>query len=434
MSAVANLINERESGAIRKTYEIMREERKISGIAAFFVLFKSCVGLGIFSYPYAYGKVGMVYGAIMSFFVCYITTYGMYRLTTISDEIEQKTQNLVKIEDYHFLSYYVTQKHSGKKVAGFVSTLAIIGTILNNISVIISSVIEISIHLAPFLGIDKFFIKLMIIGLYLAITAYAIEPEKLKFFGLISGVFILFICSIMFSENMIRLSEGKAEGVTYESFNLANTGIFLGMAGFAYEACGTIFTVRMTMKKRSNMPSLIIGVFAFIGVVFVLFSLGFYLAYGVEGLKTIAFEYYDRVDQPFMYFIGVAFCFCLLMFIPMYNIADSELLVHFPSIGDNLKDSEGEIDRFKLLLFRWFLFILSCAPGLLTDKIELVMNLGGSIVIPVISFFLPVALNFMNSKNQGRVVGVGQILHDGFIVLCGIGVMVLGLQYSITHS
>lgn len=420
---------------IRESYDMMREHRKIQGAAAFFVLFKSCVGLGIFSYPYAYGKAGMVYGAIMSFFVCYVTTYGMYRLTEISSEIEEKSLGLTKVEDYHFLSHHVAEKFRGKKLADVVSTLAILGTILNNVSVIISSVIEISTHLQPAIGLDKVYVKLAIVLVYLAISAYALEPEKLKVFGLVSGAFILFICAVMYLDNArLLLPQNQGSAQTYEASNLANTGIFLGMSGFAYEACGTIFTVRMTLKDRSRMPRLIVWVFSFIGTVFVMFSVSFYFAYGKEGLRPIAFEFYEQAERPFMYFLGAAFCLCLIMFVPMYNIADSELLEHYQVIGSRLKNADGEMDRSKLLLFRWTLFLLSCAPAFLTDKIELVMNLGGSLVIPVISFYIPVALNYMDAINQGRKVGLKHILHDSFIVLCGLAVTVLGLIYSIQDA
>ena len=417
---------------IRETYDIFREKSKIDGIAVFFVLFKSCVGLGIFSYPYAYGKAGMLYGAIMSFFICYVTTYGMYRLSEISNEIEKKSQGFIKIEDYHYLSFMVANKYKGRSIATFVSTLAITGTILNNVSVIISSVIEISIHIQPAFGIDKIYIKIMIVIIYLLISAYALEPEKLKIFGFVSGGFILFIVTVMYFDNArLLLPLNQNSSISYELINWKNTGIFLGISGFAYEACGTIFTVRSTMKDRSKMPRMIVYVFTFIGVVFVMFSVSFYFAYGKEGVRPIAFEFYDSIERPYMYYLGVAFCFCLIMFVPMYNIADSELLEHYEAIGSKLKNSDGEMNRTKLLLFRWCLFLISCAPAFLTDKIELVMNLGGSLVIPVISFYVPVTLNYMNTKNQGRKIGIGQTIHDSFIVLCGIAVTVLGLTYSI---
>ena len=46
-----------DAGGARLTYNQMRSKSKLGMLPAFFVLFKSCVGLGLFSYPFAFGKV-----------------------------------------------------------------------------------------------------------------------------------------------------------------------------------------------------------------------------------------------------------------------------------------------------------------------------------------------------------------------------------------
>ena len=65
-------------------------KKKLGTTATFFVLFKSCVGLGIFSYPYAYGKAGMLYGGILTFVMCYISTYGMYLSVKCAERIDKQ--------------------------------------------------------------------------------------------------------------------------------------------------------------------------------------------------------------------------------------------------------------------------------------------------------------------------------------------------------
>lgn len=409
-----------------------KQEEKISGIAAFLVLFKSCVGLGIFSYPYAFGKVGYIYGSILSVFVCYITTYGMYKLMTISSEIEKETEEEVLIDDYHYLAQYVAENYRGEKFGKVIAGIAVWGTILNNVSIIIGSIIEVSVHLKDVLQINETILKLSILGFYLAVSTYALQPEKLKFFSMASGFIIIMAVIIMYSDNVrLLFPDNQRSDLTYEKFNLANTGIFLGMAGFAYEACGTIFTVRMAMKDPHYTPRLIIYVFSFIGLVFIMFSGSFYFAYGIEGLRPIAFEFYPQDTRPYLYAVGLIFCVCLLLFVPMFNIADSDLLEHYEFIGLRLRDETGKRNTTRIIAFRWILFIISALPAFITNKIELVMNIEGSVVIPFISFYIPVALNYMNEKNHNRKVSKWQNLHDLFIFLCGMGFLVLGLTFSI---
>lgn len=416
----------------RFTYEQVREKSKISGVAAFFILFKSCVGLGVFSYPYAFGKVGYFWGVVLGIYICYITTYGMYRISTISSDIEKRMQGLVIINDYHHLAHYVTDKYKGPKWAFWFSLAAIVGTILNNVSVVISSVIEISVHLKEWMGLSGIYVKLIIIFLYLVVTTYALEPEKLKVFGVASGAFVIITVGLMYYDNTrLTFPDAQTSDVRVEAMNIKNTGIFMGMAGFAYEAAGTIFTVRLTMQDRHAMPQLIIYVFIFVGYVFSVFSLSFYLAYGAEGLKPIAFEFYLRAVKPFMYYMGVAFCVSLIPFVPIFNIASSELIEQFGFFKSIFKDPSGTTRRVPLLLFRYLLFVVSCSPALITDKIELVMNLGGSLIIPVISFFIPVLLHYMHRKNFELPFNPWIMLHDGFIFCSGILVLVLGVMYSI---
>lgn len=84
----------------RSTYNIKRDKNKLGIPSAFFMLFKSCVSLGVFSYPYAYGKVGNIYGAILSILINYVCTYGMYVVAKTSIVLEDRIDVNQKISDY----------------------------------------------------------------------------------------------------------------------------------------------------------------------------------------------------------------------------------------------------------------------------------------------------------------------------------------------
>lgn len=80
----------------------------------------------------------------------------------------------------------------------------------------------------------------------------------------------------MYGDNVLRCWPGNInQRATHFNWNFENTGIFVGIGGWAYEAVGTIFTVKETMKDKSFMPRLIIIVFVQIGFLFVMFSLSF---------------------------------------------------------------------------------------------------------------------------------------------------------------
>ena len=71
------------------THAQAKQEGKLSGIAAFFMLFKSCVGMGFFSYPFIFSLAGVGLGTILSVMLCYLSTYGMYSIARVSTLVEE---------------------------------------------------------------------------------------------------------------------------------------------------------------------------------------------------------------------------------------------------------------------------------------------------------------------------------------------------------
>lgn len=82
----------------RLSYTEARNKSKLNMFASFFMLFKSTVGLGMFSYPYVFSKVGIGYGVIFGAFICYITSYGMYCLANQANEVERR--DYIKIKSF----------------------------------------------------------------------------------------------------------------------------------------------------------------------------------------------------------------------------------------------------------------------------------------------------------------------------------------------
>lgn len=81
---------------------------------------------------------------------------------------------------------------------------------------------------------------------------------------------------MMYFDNVYRCWPGHIDQrATHFNWNISNTGIFVGIGGWAYEAVGTIFTVKETMKYKSDIRRLIKIVFILVGFLFIMFSLSF---------------------------------------------------------------------------------------------------------------------------------------------------------------
>jgi len=101
------------------------------------------------------------------------------------------------------------------------------------------------------------------------------------------------------------------------------------------------------------------------------------------------FNVYDK--NSYMYACAILFCCVLIIFVPLYNIANTELLERFKCISRLVSDRSGDKNRTSLVLFRLASFIFFSSLALITDEVTVVLNLAGGLAIPLVSFYLPVA-------------------------------------------
>lgn len=133
----------------------------------------------------------------------------------------------------------------------------------------------------------------------------------------------------MMGDNARQLfPERQNEDVAVDMWKLAGTGVFCGIGGFAYEACGTIFTVKESMKEPRKMGRLLAVTFTFIGLLFLGVSTSFYYVYGNENLDPVAFKIFTDA-RPFMHSLSIFFSVVITIFLPLYNISNCELLEEF---------------------------------------------------------------------------------------------------------
>ena len=421
----------------RLTYNQLRMQSKLGMSASFFVLFKSCVGLGLFSYPYAFGKVGLVWGSILTFVLCYLSTYGMYCLVAAAQELEDRSPGLLRFKTYHSLTGYLTGKLFSGVFARGMAAFSIVGCVAINGSIIIGGVVEVSSILSEYFGYSQLLLKFAITAVVVLITAVCLEPEKLKPVGFVSGGVIIAIVGIMYADNTVQTApRNQNPAVTLEYFRIGGTGMFCGIAGFAYEAAGTIFTVKETMKEPKKMGKLLAWTFTFIGFLFIMISVSFYFVYGGELIDPVAFKMF-HAERPFMHSLSIFFAVVITLFLPLYNISNSELMEDFGAVQNFVqlvehgKKVPGEKSRTRLLLFRVGLFLATIAFAFLTDKVEVVLNFSGALIIPVICFYIPIWCNFMLARCKKVDRPWSATLHDLTLMLLAVIVQVLGLYYSI---
>ena len=176
----------------KMSYNEVRKANKLTLFASFFILFKSTVGLGIFSYPFVFSKVGIGYGIILGIFICYITSYGIYGLAHQCNVLED--EGLSKgFNSYDDIVKFLADNTIGKKYSKILCTLSVICCIIINGSVIVGAIIEIGNVLSQYFKVHLLVVKITIMCVYLLMAATILEPEKLKPFAFVSSFAVISI-------------------------------------------------------------------------------------------------------------------------------------------------------------------------------------------------------------------------------------------------
>ena len=193
--------------------------------------------------------------------------------------------------------------------------------------------------------------------------------------------------------------------VTHTLFDITHAGIFFGIGGFAYEAAGTIFTSKLYLKSQSeheetredgffNLINFFIyrSNFHHLQPFILLCNLISFKVYGNEKIEKVIFNVYSK--DSYMFFCGIIFSAVLVIFVPLYNIANTELLERINWIEKLIKEKDGDKNRTKLIFFRWITFGFFSGLAMMTEDVTVVLNFMGGLVIPFVSFYLPVPFNY----------------------------------------
>jgi hypothetical protein len=107
-------------------------------------------------------------------------------------------------------------------------------------------------------------------------------------------------------------------------------------------------------------------------------------------MKKVIFNVYPT--DSLMYFSGILFCAVLVIFVPLYNISNTEMLEQISWIKKIfVVEKDGENYRTKLVIFRWIALGVFSGLAMLTEDVTIVLNLVGGLIIPLVSFYIPVS-------------------------------------------
>ena len=139
-----------------------------------------------------------------------------------------------------------------------------------------------------------------------------------------------------------------------------------------------------------------------------------------------------------MHSLSIIFASILVFFLPLYNIANCELLEEFKIVENfvTVKTTLNgvkvlEKSRIRLLIFRLTIFTFTIAFAFLTNKVEVVLNFSGAVLVPVICFYLPVFANFGTNKILKTPTSIYGTIHGITILLLSAVTQIFSIRQSV---
>lgn len=144
------------------------------------------------------------------------------------------------------------------------------------------------------------------------------------------------------------------------------------------------------MKKRDSLPYLLLKTFGGIAALYTIFSLVIIFAHGGSTLEETTFEYYSK-SQTFFISLKYVYVLTSLFTIPYNIISTSESFEDMNFLKACMQDSKG-VRRSSLIISRVILLLLVYLASIPDISLSDILDLGGSIISPVLSYFLPVCM------------------------------------------
>lgn len=156
---------------------------------------------------------------------------------------------------------------------------------------------------------------------------------------------------------------------------------------------GSLFTIRSTLKKRTDMSKIIVFSYILVLFLFITNGLSFLFTYGESGVKNLPFDNFpgDYVIYTFKWLFYLTLPATLLIFI----IANCHELEYEKLVNQRITNENGQIQVKRLIPFRLILTSLMLVPVFFIEDEYNLSVVSGILVVPFIGFILPILLDYI---------------------------------------
>lgn len=459
-------------------YATAREQAKLGPFMTCLMIFKTTIGVGIFTLPYSINRCGLVLGVLVASMTFYMVTYGIDLLLGLCDIIERRENRLLKdqamqsylkngddnnenglkdvtprreIEErketlvnrlsdnlftveyelpqgahYEIVTYHQVPNRIPGKLREITTLVSIVASVGMNLGFGVGNYVYLIKAFSEMFNLHDRVCSLIIYGITLILMILIIEPEKIKYVAMAVAAFIMASSLTLMGRNTYDIASGNySTNLNY--FVIKETGLVVGVSIFAFESISMIINVRRTTRDKQSMRRYTRWTFFFASVFFILLSLSFMFAFGKDKQHNIAFDYFKDTHK-WIYVLKYFVSLNPLYLVPFSTISIIEVFEKVRPFSSMLRkggNQEAALSGWRIFFIRLFLLTMVFLLTLIDIPIHIIFDIVGSLFGPFLGMLIPVLC-------WHSVVKTGTLrkIHDLVYVVLSVVFGVMGVRYA----
>ena len=371
--------------------------RQSSNLQASFTLFKTFLGTGVLALPYAYKTAGLGLSLIVVLLVAILTSYCFFLLLATAEDkagankvsLQKLAQEVLGDRGKYAVQISMMIMQLGCCVGILIFTRSFLNHVLcsfeisnlcNNTSFNLFISLAVTIPLSMINNMHYFYIPSLAANFFILV-------------GLTSQMY--------YNVQLIQQNpEFKSTGANHlKEFNLTELPLFFGLATYAFEGVGVIFSIKNSMEKPQDFQVLLKIQMVILTIIYLVFPSICYVAIG-DRLQDIVF-FSLPTDDPFYLLVQILYAVSALLSFPIQLFPALRIIENSRFMRYRLFNEKGRTKN-KILRYglRFFVIGIVFLIAYTAKSFHLFLNLMGSCVFTFIGFVLPIWIYHAQFKGK----------------------------------
>ena len=394
-----------------------------SNVQAFFTLFKSFIGGGVFTLPFSFHLAGLGLSTIVIILSGLLTMYCLAAIIKVADSMKENSKLTLE---------KIVLETLGRKMCRSVEVSLLI--------------MQFGVCIGTFIMANQFldysFCSYNVDGLcqntLFKVALFAILTIPISFINnahyfyipsMIGGIFVL----VTIASQLVYDSELISEmppfqlrlSAHFKTFNWEQIPLIFGVSAYAFEGIGTLFSIRGAMLRPKSFPTLVGIEMLLLTIILFLFPTVCVLALGDNLPEIVLFSL--PKDNAYYLFVQIGIVVSNLLTYPVQFFPAMKIMENSRHIQHILIDEQGKTQSYLIRYgLRVLLIALMILIANLAKSFNLFLNFLGSFVFTYVGFVIPMLVynKFFNAIKSNWKLLLNWIILGISVVLGATGAIV----------